>query len=560
MLWAAAFVAMAGVAAAQPSVSPFADPPKDDVIFGAMQAEMDRSLKDLRVDAFGPPYFLAYRLADIEETSFSASFGAVTRQSQEDSRALYVEARFGGRVLDNTDLEYSGWHSEASRDPAVLRQELWAMTDGAYKSAIAGYLDKKAKRAIELEVDRLDDLTKEAPVNAEIADPPAGFDPAAVRERIEAASEEFRKYPFVQWSDASVTLKRERRYFLTSEGTRIAAPQESAPAVLYASVWGQADDGMQLVDEVAWTAKDAASLPDAETLRQAARRISVELGQMREAPLQNAVSAPAIMDPEFTGVFFHEALGHKLEGQRQRDPNESQMFRDRVGTRIIPDFLSVIDDPTMTDFKGQALHGHYDYDEEGVPAQRVTLVDHGVLKGFLMSRWPIKGFDRSNGHGRADKFSRPTGRMSNLMVLAHDPVPAAELKRRLIALAKKQNKPFGFLFVGSHGGENPTNRRSAQTLEVQPRLVYRVDAKTGESTLVRGVKMVGTPLVVLNHIVAAGDDMALANAYFCGAESGSVPVDQIAPSVLVSEVELQRLPEERSRPPILPSPFHDDAK
>ncbi|MBI4424677.1 MAG: TldD/PmbA family protein, partial [Elusimicrobia bacterium] len=238
-------------------------------------------------------------------------------------------------------------------------------------------------------------------------------------------------------------------------------------------------------------------------------------------------------------------------------PNESQVFKDQVGQRILPEFLTVVDDPTVKEFKGEALHGHYEYDAEGVPAQRVVLVERGVLKGFLMSRWPVKGFARSNGHGRAGPFHHPSGRMGNLVVTAADPLSSDELKRRLMAMAKAQGKPYGFLLTGSSGGENPNNRRAAQTLEVRPRLIFQIDAETGAETPVRGVKMVGTPLVVLNRVVAAGDDLALSNPFNCGAESGQVPVDQVAPSLLISNVELQRVPEERARPPILPSPFHD---
>ena len=218
-----------------------------------------------------------------------------------------------------------------------------------------------------------------------------------------------------------------------------------------------------------------------------------------------------------------------------------------------------MDDPTLAEFQGEATHGYYRYDAEGVPARRVALVERGILRTFLMSRWPVKGFDRSNGHGRADHFRRPTGRMANLIVLAHESVPRASLKGRLRALCRAKGKPYGFLLQGSGGGENPNNRRQAQTLEVRPRRVIRVDAESGKETVVRGVKMIGTPLVLVNRIVAAADDPALANYYFCGAESGTIPVSQIAPSVLVSEVELQRVPDARARPPILPSPFHDKA-
>ena len=518
---------------------------------------MSRSLAKLRVETFGPPYFLAYRLVDDASVRLASSFGAQVRDEREEDRTLYVEARVGDPSFDNTDLAYNGKSGSAGAVPDVLRHHLWGLTDEAYKAAVAGYLEKKAKKATELDRDKLDDLSHEPSYTISIPNATVDADSRAVRGLLEAASAQFKRYPWIYGSFAYLELERSRRYLMTSEGARIATPYEQAPFVLVLNAWTRADDGMRLDSRRAWTAAAVMELPSLDVVLKEGEALAKELKAARESPVQAPFSAPAIMDPEFAGVFFHEALGHKLEGQRQRDPNESQVFRDQVGSRIIPEFLSVVDDPTLKRFNGETLHGSYDYDDEGVPAQKVTLIDHGVLKNFLMSRWPVKGFPRSNGHGRAGVLSHPSGRMANLMVIAHESITRGELKMRLMAMARTQGKPYGFLLAGSSGGGNPNNRRSAQTLEVRPRLVFRIDAKTGEETAVRGVKMVGTPLVVLNRIVAAGDDPKVANAFNCGAESGQVSVDQIAPSLLVSNIELQRVPEERARPPILPSPFHE---
>ena len=552
---AAAGAAEPRVGAAELSLPP---PAPEDQVFSAMKAEMDRSLRNLKVETFGPPYFLAYRLIDDATVRLISAFGAPVRQEREEDRTLYVEARVGDASFDNTDLTYNGKSGSAAAQPDVLRHHLWSLTDDAYKSAVAGYLEKKAKKATELERDKLDDLSKEASYTASVPNASVAPDAAAVRGLLQAASAQFKRYPWVHGSYAYVELERTRRYLLTSEGARIATPYESAPFSLVLNAWTRADDGMRLDNRRSWVASSFKDLPPLDVVEGEIDSLAQELKAARESPVQAPFSAPAILDPEMAGVFFHEALGHKLEGQRQRDPNESQVFRDEVGLRVIPDFLSVVDDPTMKQFDGITLHGAYDYDDDGVPAQKVVLVDHGVLKNFLMSRWPIKGFSRSNGHGRAGPMNHASGRMANLMVIAHQPVTRAELKMRLMALARAQGKPYGFLLVGSSGGENPNNRRAAQTLEARPRLIFRIDARTGVETAVRGVKMVGTPLVVLNRIVAAGDDMKVSNAFTCGAESGQVPVDQIAPSLLVSNIELQRVPEERARPPILPSPFHEN--
>lgn len=532
-------------------------PVPDKDVFAPMQAEMSRSLQRLSQGTFGPPYFLAYRVVDEREYDLSSAYGSTLQQSDDDYRVLFAEVRFGDRALDNTDLSYRGWHVSASRDPSVLRQALWSLTDSAYKDAISGFLEKKAKRATEYIADRLDDFSIESATVRDEPQAPPSFDRARAREIGDRLSAVFRRHPEVLEAHASVHLGWARRYLLTSEGTRVATPFEAVPSEVRVDAMTRAPDGMRLDDHESWSIRGLEDLPPEKEMEAQADRVARELEELRRAPVQTPTAAPAIFDPEFTGVLFHEALGHKLEAQRQRDPQQSQVFKDLVGKPIIPKFLSLIDDPTMKSFGGRPLHGHYDVDDEGVPAQRVVLVDHGVLKTFLLSRWPVKGFDHSNGHGRADPYLRPTGRMANLIVRADAPVPRAELTRRLLRLLRREHKPYGFLLVGAFGGENPNSRDSAQTLEVRPRLIYRVDAKTGKQELVRGVSVVGTPLVVLNRIVAAADDATLANGFHCGAESGYVPVDQIAPSVLVSEIELQRLPEDRARPPILPSPFDD---
>ncbi|MDX6768335.1 MAG: TldD/PmbA family protein [Elusimicrobiota bacterium] len=545
---ASSWLLLAPVAAAGPV------PAKEDAVLDAMSVEMKRNLGKLRQDEFGPPYFLAYRLVDGRRWEATAQQGALYSETEEDSRTAYVEARFGDRAFDNVDLSYHGFYGPASRDPEALKQSFWLLTADAYRGALSAYLEKKAKTATEFESDELDDFTAEKPVVAVEPAPPPRDERERLRPLLERLSRVFRSYPDAHDAQVSVTWTWSRRFLVTSEGTRLATPFENAPHEIRAWAVTRAEDGMRL-DSSAYLALDSFDAPGLEARAEAeVRRVAEEVTRLRRAPVQEAAAAPAILDPEMTGVLFHEALGHKLEGQRQRDPRESQLFRDQVGKPILPAFLSVSDDPTMESWGGTRLHGSYRYDSEGVPARRVSLVERGVLREFLMSRWPVKGFDRSNGHGRADARTHPTGRMGNLVVEAHDPVPVAELERRLRAELARTGKPYGFLLVGSSGGENPTNRESPQTLEVRPRLTYRVD-RDGRRTLVRGVKLVGTPLVLLNRIVAAGDDAALANGFHCGAESGWVPVSQIAPSVLVSEVELQRLPEDRARPPVVPHPF-----
>jgi predicted Zn-dependent protease len=200
------------------------------------------------------------------------------------------------------------------------------------------------------------------------------------------------------------------------------------------------------------------------------------------------------------------------------------------------------------------LNGYYRFDDQGVPGQRAMLVEKGVLKSFLLSRAPVSGSVHSNGHGRSAPGREPVARMSNLIVQSSKTLPADKLKEALIAEAKRQEKPFGLLIRDVTGGNTDTSGYAYQAFKGQPRLVYKVDAKTGAETLVRGVEIVGTPLLSINKIIATGDDPRVFNGY-CGAESGFVPVSTVAPTVLVSEIELQRTRKDSGRPPVLPSPW-----
>ncbi len=522
-----------------------------------MGLEMDRSLSELRQDSFEPPYFAAYRLTDSRVSDVIATLGALTGSSDSNRRTLYIELRVGDRSFDNTSLQYRGWNGMAAWKPEVLRHNLWRLSDAAYKAAVSGLLRKKAKRATELIQDELDDFSVEKPETHSSPSAPAFLDRGYFKPLVLRLSRILRRYPLIYDSRVVAAIHAQRRYLMTSEGTRLATDGRHVPGVLRAWASTRASDGMKIYNQVSWNFKTLDDLPAEKELSSEIVKMARETMALRDAPLQSPMSAPAILDPKFTGVLFHEAIGHKLEGQRQRDPGQSQVFKDRVGKKVMPAFLTLIDDPTMDRFGGVHLGGYYAFDSEGVAARRVVLVERGILRNFLMSRWPVKGFDRSNGHGRSNSYLHPTGRMANLIVKAHRTLPVEKLFARLRSLIRKSGKEYGFYLVGSFGGENPNSRRSPQTLEVRPRLVFRVDAKTGRRTLVRGVKMVGTPLGVLNRIVAAGDDAAAAGGFMCGAESGQVAVSQVAPSVLIEEIELQRLPEDRLVPPLLPSPFEE---
>jgi predicted Zn-dependent protease len=300
-------------------------------------------------------------------------------------------------------------------------------------------------------------------------------------------------------------------------------------------------------------ADEIGHLPDQKTLLDKTTAMARNLEALREAPITEPFDGPAILSGRASAVFFHEVLGHRLEGQRQRGDDEGQTFTKLLNKPILPTFLSVSDDPTVADFHGIPLSGHYLYDDEGQPARRVDLIKNGVLDTFLMSRQPIASFQASNGHGRAEAGHMPTGRQGNLIVISTKAVSDEELRAMLKAEAKKQGKAYGLYFEDISSGFAVTTRRSPQAFQVIPLVVYRVFVDGRPDELVRGVSIVGTPQAALNRILATNDKQDIFNG-ICGAESGSIPVSAVAPAMLVSEIETQRQAQGTSRPPVLPPP------
>jgi len=342
------------------------------------------------------------------------------------------------------------------------------------------------------------------------------------------------------------------RMLVNSEGSQVVSDRIIYGAHLSATT--RAKDGMLLQHDKVFYARVPDGLPTDSELGTVAEQLARELEALRAAPVIDPYTGPALLMEEAAGVFFHETVGHRLEGERQNDEKEGRTFKGQVGKRVLPEFLSVVDDPTARVSGKTALNGWYTIDDEGVPARSVTLVENGILRDYLKSRTPIAGSLRSNGHGRAEGANDPMGRMGNLFVRSSKKLPLAELKKLLLEEVRKQGKPFGLIIRDIAGGSTNTSNYGYQAFKGQPRLVYRVDAKTGAETLVRGVEMVGTPLTTVSKIVATSDTEGVFNG-FCGAESGFVPVSTAAPAVLMSEIELQRSQRAMERPPILPPPF-----
>ena len=310
---------------------------------------------------------------------------------------------------------------------------------------------------------------------------------------------------------------------------------------------------MELFRYDSYDATSPDGIPGDLKLQQAVEKVAKDVAALKRAPVIEPYTGPAILSGRASGVFFHEIFGHRIEGHRQKDNFEGNTFTTRVNQNILPNFISVVDDPTMAKFGTTDLNGFYHFDDEGVKAQKVPLVENGILRNFLMSRSPIVGFPASNGHGRASPGFSPVSRQGNLMVQAAKTVTKAQLRQMLIAEIKQQDKKFGLFFEDISGGFTNTTRYSPQAFQVTPVMVYKVYADGRPDELVRGVDLIGTPLTSFSKIIAADDKPEIFNG-FCGAESGFIPVSAISPSILISQIEVQKRAKGNDILPILPPP------
>ncbi|MET0406042.1 MAG: TldD/PmbA family protein [Cystobacter sp.] len=549
-----------------------APPPDARVsVLDAMAEELQRNKDKLKLQNHEPPYFISYQLKDTQQASIIARYGALFLDNSSHYRRVYVDTRVGSYEFDNSGPEEYAYFLGGGRgssyvvnkeapleDSAVaLRTALWLATDEKYKASLSQLLKKKGENVYMVEdPKRPPSFSKEKPVRA--IQPPVAF-PFDHDRWVRVARElsaHFKPHPEIFDSEVRVTADKVGRYFVSSEGSRILS--EDVMYGIHVTAVTRAEDGQLLDDSRNYYAPTEAGLPDEKTLAAAATRIVEELKALRKAPVLDPYTGPAILAAEAAGVLFHEAVGHRLEGDRQDGEGEGKTFRGQVGRQVLPTFLSVVDDPTVRALQGEPLNGFYEYDEEGVKGQRAVLVDKGVLRNYLLSRRPVEGFLQSNGHGRSQGTAKPVARMANLIIDSTKQLDDAELKKQLLAEARRQGKPYGLIIRDITGGNTNTSSYGYQAFKGMPRMVFRVDVKTGEESLVRGVEIVGTPLSAVNRIMATGRKQGVFNG-FCGAESGNVPVSTVAPAMLLQEIELQRAEEGKDRPPLLPSPLLDGA-
>jgi len=555
ILLAAATTPLAADRSVEPSVTPD--------ILTAMQDELTRSFAAMS-HADPPAYFISYTITDRQYTNVSGSNGALLSSGDDRARWLQVQTRVGSPQLDDTHRlgdRPPSWTSPGALvvlddDVPTLRREIWRETDRQYRAAVEALIKVKTSQQVQVQTaeSAAPDFSHEAPHTYIGPRVEISVDRKPWEERVRRYTAEFSKSPAVLNSIATFTALGMNQYQVNTEGTKLAFGQVHYRLELY--VQTKAPDGMDIDRYANFDWLDPKHEPSDKEVFDTIHRLIREATALDNAPLVEPYAGPALLSGRAAAVFFHEVFGHRMEGFRMKDISEGQTFASKIGQQIMPSFLSIRDDPTQTTLNGEMLLGAYPYDDEGVPAEDVHLVDNGILKTFLMSRDPLVGVPHSNGHGRRQLGYVPIARQGNLIISSTNTFTDKQLRQKLIELAKQQGKPFGLLIDDIEGGFTFTGRAQPQAFQVTPLVVYKVFTDGRPDQIVRGVNIVGTPLVSLTRIVATGDKQEVFNGY-CGAESGSVPVSAVSPSILISEMEFAKKETSTDKPPLLPPPAHD---
>lgn len=534
---------------------------QNSTLLTAMSHELSRNFDVLKQKADPAPYFMSYEITEQEYRSISGTRGVVNPVTASKSRILDISVRIGSPQLDNYHpVSGRGGTAQFTSGAAIpfedtidsIKRRLWLETDRTYRAAAQRLIQIETNTQVRVAgTDDSADFSSEERSIYEKASPKLKFDEAYWRERVRKLSARFQNFPDILTSQVVVSCLADTRYFVSTEGSRIQSGRGYARVIVQATTKAADGEDLQIYDT--FEAVDCSGLPKDEIIQATIDRIANNLTTLLHAPAAEPFVGPAIFSGRAAGVFFHEIFGHRIEGHRQKDESEGQTFTKSIGTSVLPDFVSVVFDPTLHKVGDIDLYGWYDYDDEGVKARPVTVVDKGILKTFLMSRSPVEGFDHSNGHGRRQPGYEVVSRQSNLIVESSKAVSEARLRQMLIEEIKRQNKPYGLFFAEVTGGYTTTARAGLQAFKVIPVIVYRVYPDGRPDEMVRGADIVGTPLASFAKITMTSDKPDVFNGY-CGAESGSVPVSAAAPQVLVSEIEIEKKAKASDRPPLLPPP------
>ncbi|MBX3155404.1 MAG: hypothetical protein KF773_05360 [Deltaproteobacteria bacterium] len=534
-------------------------PDKRSAILDVMKAENDREIAVLRKQK-DPAYYLAYQLVEQRIVNMEAEGGALVTDADDTARNLDVEVRVGSPELDNTRAlqdDNNNFNAPLTRRGAVpfgddkqaLSNALWLETDRRYREAVSalGYV-RQDQATLSKRTQAPDWSASKAEVYVG-APAKLVFDKSVWVERLKRCSAKALKGAATRGT-CGVTFQQYTTYLVNSEGSQIQMSWTHAQLAVSAGV--KADDGQNLSRLEQRFGRQPADLPSEAEVEKVIATVTGDLDALHKAPLAEPYVGPAILEGRAAGVFFHEVFGHRIEGHRQKDTTSGQTFASYVGKDIAPEWLSVYDDAQIQTLNGLQLNGFYRYDDEGVAARQVSLIDKGKLVGFLMGRNPIKGFGASNGHGRRSPGLPPVARQGNLIVEVAKSVPRTDLEKMLLEEVKRQKRPYGMIFTDISGGFTNTSAFAPQAFKVNPVMAYKL-YPDGKKELVRGIDIGGTPLIALQSIRAASREIETFNGV-CGAESGWVPVSASAPSLLIEKLEIEKGFIPHDRPPVLGAP------
>jgi len=511
-----------------------------DTLLEALLTELDRSKAQLKMDQVAAPYYIEYRVNDVEEYLTEAAFGAVRESQRVRYRVLRVVVRIGNYKQDSYYNQGMGETNilPLDDDPIALRHQIWLATDEAYKAAGEALTEKQAAlKQFSAEANPVDDFAK-APVVAAV-EPTVKLqvDAAAWKKTLEDVTNLYRQYPDVQSVSAAARFSAINEYLVNSEGTVTRSGRKTYNVTLNSSA--QAADGMRLSRNPFWMVAKAEELPTRDALLADARKTLDTLAALRQAPIvEEEYRGPVLFAPDAANDVVASLVGANVLGRKPQlgRPNRTVgAFATSFKTRVLPNFLSVVDDPTLRDFQGKSLVGTYEVDDDGVKAQPVMLVDNGTLINYLVGRQPIRDFPSSNGHGRAGAGTYPAPNLGVLLLKSKEAQSPQELKKRVIQMITDQGKPYGYR-VETLGPGN------------SPRLLYRV-YPDGHEELVRGAVFSELDVRALrSDLIAVGNDPQVSN------RTGGIATTVISPSLLFDELEVKRADTSKDKLPDYPPP------
>jgi TldD protein len=534
---------------------------QQDVLLRALVDELARNQNGLVLEGLQRPYFLEYALLDTAQAGVSADLGSVAERTTNHTRSLRSEVRVGSYVLDNTNFSGGvgrggGASLPIENDYNAIRQAIWWSTDRQYKQVVEAFEKKKAFMESKMIEDKPDDFSREPPTVFFEERNEVAIDVVPLEKIAVTLSAIFQDFPAIQNSHVAVQGGIGNKYLVNTEGTRLRTAGSRFSVSVAATV--QCDDGMELSDSLALQAKKFQDLPSLEEMSRRCRQMIDRLIAVKNAPKLEAYSGPVLFEPEAAAAIFSQMLASRFAGGQRpvgstTDPED---FEKKLDRRILPRFMDVRDDPTQETVAGQYVLAHYQYDDQGVPAQPVTLVDHGRLKALLMSRNPSKVLKSSNGHGRG---FRPSASVGCLMVTSSDPLDGKALKQEMLEACADEGLEYGLRIaalgsVGDGGGGLGGYRQFFGGYDGDgggsaPLATYKV-YPDGREELVRGAELGNIDLKAFKRMLAAGDQPYVFNTTGRGS-SATVSV----PALLFEELDLAKVDRDFDKPPILPNPL-----